>query len=234
MLRVENIRAYYGSIQGIENVSLSCSKGEVTSLIGANGAGKTTTLNVVFGLLKPTGGKVIYQNTDITSSSPQQIKKMGISYIIEERGVFPFMTVQENLLVGAFIISDKTNFSQELNRTYQFFPKLEERKKQLAGTLSGGEQQMLAIARGLMSKPNLLILDEPSWGLAPIMVKKLKDTIQLLNGEGITILMAEQNASLAFSASHQIYILETGKVILQGSPGELENNEGVHKAYLGG
>jgi branched-chain amino acid transport system ATP-binding protein len=234
MLKVENIRAYYGSIQGIESISLSCKEGEVTSLIGANGAGKTTTLNVIFGLMRPTAGKVIYQDTDITSCTPQQIKKMGISYILEERGVFPFMTIQENLFLGAFIIkSDRKNFSKELDRIYQFFPRLEERKKQLAGTLSGGEQQMLAIARGLMSKPKLLILDEPSWGLAPIMVKRLKDTIHLVNSEGITILMAEQNVSLAFFASHKIYILETGKIILEGSPRELESNEMVHRAYLG-
>jgi branched-chain amino acid transport system ATP-binding protein len=233
MLKVEGIQAFYGSIQGIEDVSLMGNRSEVTSLIGANGAGKSTTMKVIFGLLRPVRGSVIYEGQDILSFSPQERKKLGISYIIEERGVFPYMTVRENLMIGSYILKkNRSEAKRRLRMVFEFFPKLLEREKQMGGTLSGGEQQMLVIARGLMSEPKMLLLDEPSLGLAPIMVKNLRDTIRMLNGQGITILMAEQNAMLAFSVSHKIYVLETGKLRLSGTPDEIRGNEAVQKAYL--
>ncbi len=233
MLVVRNLNTYYGNIHALKGVNLEVNQGEIVTLIGSNGAGKSTTLGTITGLLKATSGEVMFKGQNITKSSPSQIVKMGVSLSPEGREVFPALTVEENLKLGAFTRKDKTGINESYDRVHELFPRLFERKKQLAGTLSGGEQQMLAIGRALMSAPQLLLLDEPSLGLAPNLVLMIFELIQSINKQGTTVLLVEQNANMALSIAHRGYVLETGRVILADSAKELRSNEKVKKAYLG-
>lgn len=234
MLVVNDIHTYYGNIHALKGLSLKVNKGEIVTLLGSNGAGKTTTLGTVTGLLKPKQGSITFKGQDISKMGPSEIVKLGISLSPEGREVFPSLTVEENLELGAFTRKNKKEIQQSYNRVYELFPRLEERKKQAAGTLSGGEQQMLAIGRALMCQPELLILDEPSLGLAPNIVLMIFDLIKSINEQGTTVLLVEQNANMALSIAHRGYVLETGKVILHDDAEKLSNNEAVRKAYLGG
>jgi len=234
MLKVENICVYYGNIQALKNVSLEIKQGEIVALIGANGAGKTTTLKTISGLLRPTSGKIKFLGERIDNLSPAAVVKRGISHCPEGRRVWPEMTVLENLEIGAYVRKDKKKVREDLQNVYEHFPRLKEREKQLAGTLSGGEQQMLAIGRALMSNPKLLLLDEPSLGLAPILVEEVVNIIKDIRKGGTTIFLVEQNAYLALNMCDRAYVLETGKVILEGNGKDLLNNAQVKKAYLGG
>lgn len=234
MLVVNDIHTYYGNIHALKGLSLKVNKGEIVTLLGSNGAGKTTTLGTVTGLLKPKQGSITFKGQDISKMEPSEIVKLGISLSPEGREVFPSLTVEENLELGAFTRKNKKEIQQSYNRVYELFPRLEERKKQAAGTLSGGEQQMLAIGRALMCQPELLILDEPSLGLAPNIVLMIFDLIKSINEQGTTVLLVEQNANMALSIANRGYVLETGKVILHDDAEKLSNNEAVRKAYLGG
>lgn len=234
MLKVENLEVCYGVIKAIKGISFQVKKGEIVTLIGANGAGKTTILQSVSGMLKPTQGKIIYNNEDIISIDPHKIVSTGLAHVPEGRRVFSQMTVEENLELGVFTRKDKNDLKEGLESAYERFPRLFERKKQLAGTLSGGEQQMLAIARALMSKPQIILMDEPSMGLAPILVQQIFDIIQEINKAGTTVLLVEQNANMALSIANRAYVLETGKIVLSGDAKELLGNEEIKKAYLGG
>lgn len=234
MLVVNDIHTYYGNIHALKGLSLKVNKGEIVTLLGSNGAGKTTTLGTVTGLLKPKQGSITFKGQDISKMGPSEIVKLGISLSPEGREVFPSLTVEENLELGAFTRKNKKEIQQSYNRVYELFPRLEERKKQAAGTLSGGEQQMLAIGRALMCQPELLILDEPSLGLAPNIVLMIFDLIKSINEQGTTVLLVEQNANMALSIAHRGYVLEIGKVILHDDAEKLSNNEAVRKAYLGG
>ena len=235
MLKIENLKVNYGAIKAIKGINVNVEKGSFVTLIGANGAGKTTILRTISGLVKPEPGSVInFEGEDITDDKPDKIVKMGISQSPEGRLIFSNLTVKENLEMGAYTRTDKANIKDDLDFVYTLFPRLKERLKQLGGTLSGGEQQMLAISRALMSKPKLLLLDEPSLGIAPLLVKAIFEKIVALNkATGITILLVEQNANLALASAHYGYVLETGKIILEGSAKELAQNEEVKKAYLG-
>ncbi|RDD54216.1 MAG: ABC transporter ATP-binding protein [Candidatus Korarchaeota archaeon NZ13-K] len=234
MLEVRGVSAAYGTALALKSVSLRVDRGEVVSLIGANGAGKTTTLRVISGILKPTGGEVILDGRSIAGMEPFQIASLGLIHVPEGRGLFPEMTVLENLEMGAYLRRDKERIKEDMEFIYSLFPVLKERKKQLAGTLSGGEQQMLAIAKGLMGSPRILLLDEPSLGLAPIMVDRIFDAISQINRErGISILIAEQNAYMALSVSHRAYVIENGSTVMEGRGEELLGNDYVRKAYLG-
>ncbi|KSU80971.1 MULTISPECIES: ABC transporter ATP-binding protein [Fictibacillus] len=234
MLKVENINVYYGNIQALDGISLEILEGEIVTLIGANGAGKSTLLKTVSGLLKPKQGNVIYEGKTINGKAAQTIVKQGISHVPEGRRVFANMTVEENLQLGAFLRKDKEGIKQDLERVYELFPRLLERLKQQAGTLSGGEQQMLAMGRALMAKPRLLLLDEPSMGLAPLLVKTIFRIIEEINKAGTTILLVEQNANLALSIANRAYVVETGRIVLSGDAAELTSSEQVKMAYLGG
>ncbi|MED3661665.1 ABC transporter ATP-binding protein [Ureibacillus sp. FSL K6-8385] len=234
MLQVNNIDVYYGNIHALKGVSLEVNEGEIVTLIGANGAGKTTLLKTLSGLLKPKHGTILYNMQQIGGKPAQGIVKNGIVHVPEGRRVFANMSVEENLELGAFLRKDRDGIKKDLNRVYEMFPILNERRKQLAGTLSGGEQQMLAIGRGLMSKPKLLLLDEPSMGLAPIIVQQIFEIIQTINQEGTTILLVEQNAHMALSIADRAYVIETGRIVLSGSAKELQESEQVKAAYLGG
>ena len=234
MLVVNDIHTYYGNIHALKGLSLKVNKGEIVTLLGSNGAGKTTTLGTVTGLLKPKQGSITFKGQDISKMEPSEIVKLGISLSPEGREVFPSLTVEENLELGSFTRKNKKEIQQSYNRVYDLFPRLEERKKQAAGTLSGGEQQMLAIGRALMCQPELLILDEPSLGLAPNIVLMIFDLIKSINEQGTTVLLVEQNANMALSIANRGYVLETGKVILHDDAEKLSNNEAVRKAYLGG
>ncbi|SDN29611.1 amino acid/amide ABC transporter ATP-binding protein 2, HAAT family (TC 3.A.1.4.-) [Fictibacillus solisalsi] len=234
MLKVENINVYYGNIQALSGISLDIQEGEIVTLIGANGAGKSTLLKTVSGLLKPKQGKIIYEGKPINGKAVQTIVKQGISHVPEGRRVFANMTVEENLQLGAFLRKDKEGIKQDLERVYELFPRLLERLKQQAGTLSGGEQQMLAMGRALMAKPRLLLLDEPSMGLAPLLVKTIFRIIEEINKAGTTILLVEQNANLALSIANRAYVVETGRIVLSGDAAELTSSEQVKMAYLGG
>lgn len=234
MLKIEEIAVYYGAIQALKNVSLEVEEGAIVTLIGANGAGKTTTLKTISGISKPRTGKITFKGQDITRTPAQQIVGMGISQVPEGRRVFPSMSVMENLEMGAYLRRDKQGINQDLEMVFERFPRLLERKKQLAGTLSGGEQQMLAIGRALMSKPQLLLLDEPSMGLAPLLVKEIFSIIKDINERGTTVLLVEQNANMALSIADQAYVLETGQIVLAGAASELARSPQVKKAYLGG
>lgn len=234
MLKVENINVYYGNIQALSGISLDIQEGEIVTLIGANGAGKSTLLKTVSGLLKPKQGKIIYEGKPINGKAAQTIVKQGISHVPEGRRVFANMTVEENLQLGAFLRKDKEGIKQDLERVYELFPRLLERLKQQAGTLSGGEQQMLAMGRALMAKPRLLLLDEPSMGLAPLLVKTIFRIIEEINKAGTTILLVEQNANLALSIANRAYVVETGRIVLSGDAAELTSSEQVKMAYLGG
>ena len=232
ILKIDDINVFYGSIHAIKGVSLEVNEGEIVTLIGANGAGKTTTLHTVSGLLRPRTGSISFCGEDITKIPAHRLVERGLAHCPEGRRVFLQMTVQENLDMGAYIRRD--DFSASLEEVYELFPRLKERRKQVAGTLSGGEQQMLAMGRALMSKPKLLMLDEPSMGLAPILVEQIFDIIKNLHAVGTTILLVEQNAQAALSIADRAYVLETGKITLSGTGAELAKSDEVRKAYLGG
>lgn len=234
MLKVENLHVYYDAIHAIKGVSLDVSQGEIVTLIGANGAGKTTILRTISGLEKAREGKIEYLGKDITSQQAHDVVKIGISQVPEGRRVFTNMSVTENLELGAYLSKDRKAKSDSLKRVFEHFPRLYERRTQIAGTLSGGEQQMLAMGRALMSKPKLMMLDEPSMGLAPILVRQIFSIIKEIHKEGTTILLIEQNANMALSIAHRGYVLETGKIVMQGSVHELMASEEIKNAYLGG
>ena len=232
ILKIDDINVFYGSIHAIKGISLEVNEGEIVTLIGANGAGKTTTLHTISGLLRPRSGSIQFCGEDITKIPAHKLVERGLAHCPEGRRVFLQMTVQENLDMGAYIRRD--DFSASLDEVYELFPRLKERRKQVAGTLSGGEQQMLAMGRALMSKPKLLMLDEPSMGLAPILVEQIFAIIQNLHSIGTTILLVEQNAQAALSIADRAYVLETGNITLSGTGAELAKSDEVRKAYLGG
>ncbi len=233
MLQIKNIKTFYGKIEALKGISFNINKGEIVSLIGANGAGKTTTLLSISGIINVKEGEILFKGENITKLTPDKIVLKGISQVPEGRRVFPFLTVKENLTLGAYLRKDKEGIEEDLEKNFKLFPILKERYNQDAGTLSGGEQQMLAIARALMSRPEVLLLDEPSLGLAPKIVELIFDIIKEINERGGTILLVEQNANMALKTSHRAYVLETGKIKLEGKAEELLNNEEVKKAYLG-
>ncbi len=232
MLDVKDINVYYGAIHAVRNVNLTVNAGEIVSIIGANGAGKSTILKTLVGLLRSKTGDIVFEGQSIAKLSPAGIVQQGIALVPEGRRVFPRMSVEDNLLLGAYARKDK-EVSRDINRIYEMFPRLAERKKQNAGTLSGGEQQMLATGRGMMSRPRLLLLDEPSMGLAPLLVHQIFETILDINEQGTTILLVEQNAHMALSIADRGYVLETGAVVLTGEAEELIDNDEVRCAYLG-
>jgi len=233
MLRIEHLNVFYGDMQALWDVSFEVSEGELVTLVGANGAGKTTTLNAISGLLRNKTGRVLFRGAPIHELSPHEITALGIVQVPEGRKLWPNLTVLENLELGAYLRQNRRQRAANIRRVYDLFPRLEERAEQLAGTLSGGEQQMLAIGRALMSQPKILMLDEPSLGLAPILVKDLFKVIQQINRQGVTILLVEQNLRYALENSTRGYVLETGRVTLSGPSGELLENPHVKKAYLG-
>ena len=234
MLKVDNINVFYGAIHAIKGISIDVSDKEIVTLIGSNGAGKSTTLRTISGLMKPKTGTIKFEDKDITGVSAHKIVGMGLCQVPEGRHVFSNMTVMENLELGAYLRKDKAGISQDLEDVFKKFPRLLERKLQVAGTLSGGEQQMLAMGRALMSRPRLLLLDEPSMGLAPLLVKEIFNIIKEINESGTTILLVEQNAKMALDIADRAYVLETGRITLAGTAKELQNSEAVQKAYLGG
>jgi branched-chain amino acid transport system ATP-binding protein len=233
ILRLEDVHTFYGSIQALKGISLEVRQGEIVTLIGANGAGKSTTLRSINGLNTPREGSIVFQGKNITRATPHRIVEMGISQSPEGRRLFPHMTVLENLEMGAFQRRDRSGIREDLDRVYSLFPRLAERKSQRAGTMSGGEQQMCAIGRALMARPKLLMLDEPSMGLAPIFVEKIFEIIGEINEQGTTILLVEQNALMALDAADRGYVLETGTVALADDAKRLRENEQVQKTYLG-
>lgn len=234
MLEIKNLDVHYGVIHALKNISLKVNDGEIVTLIGANGAGKTTTLRTISGLKKPTNGEILLDGVNITGTNAQERVKMGISHVPEGRRIFAKMTVLENLELGAYLRKDKAGIEKDLKMVYERFPILEKRKKQAAGTLSGGEQQMLAIGRALMSRPKILFLDEPSMGLAPLLVQEIFNIIKDINQSGTTILLVEQNASMALQIADHAYVMETGSITLSGTGAELMQCEDIKKAYLGG
>jgi branched-chain amino acid transport system ATP-binding protein len=233
LLEVENLNVYYGAIHALQGISFNVEEGEIVTLIGANGAGKSTTLRTISGLLRPREGGIRFRGEDITMVPAEQIVYRGISQVPEGRKIFAPLTVRENLEMGAFTRTNKAEIEQSMQRVFASFPRLEERLSQLGGTLSGGEQQMLAVGRGLMSQPTLLLLDEPSMGLAPILVEEIFRIIREINEQGTTILLVEQNAHMALSIADRGYVLETGTVVLSGTAQELRENPQVKEAYLG-
>jgi branched-chain amino acid transport system ATP-binding protein len=233
VLTVEGVHTYYGSIEALKGISLDVREGEIVTLIGANGAGKSTTLRSINGLNHPRNGKIVFQGVDITTRPPHEIVKRGISQSPEGRKLFPRMTVIENLEMGAFQRTDRGGMREDMDRVFSLFPRLAERKTQKAGTMSGGEQQMLAIGRALMARPRLLLLDEPSMGLAPIFVEKIFEIVKEINEQGTPILLVEQNALMALDTAHRGYVLETGKIALADDAKKLRQNEQVRKTYLG-
>ena len=234
MLTVEDINVYYGAIHAIKGISLDVPDGEIVALIGSNGAGKSTTLRTISGLMKPKTGKILYEGKDIAGVPAHKIVGMGLCLVPEGRHVFANMTVLENLELGAYLRKDKDGIAKDMKDVFEKFPRLLERKDQLSGTLSGGEQQMLAMGRALMSRPKLLLLDEPSMGLAPLLVKEIFNIIKEINESGTTVLLVEQNANMALSIADKAYVLETGRITLSGTAQELASSEAVRKAYLGG
>lgn len=234
MLKVNNIDVFYGNIHALKEVSLEVNEGEIVTLIGANGAGKSTLLKTLSGLLKPKKGEVLYQTQQIGGKPAQVIVKNGISHVPEGRRVFSTMSVEENLELGAYLRTDREGIKKDIANVYELFPILGERRKQPSGTLSGGEQQMLAMGRALMAKPKLLLLDEPSMGLAPLIVKQIFEIIKMVNEQGTTVLLVEQNANMALSIANRAYVIETGKIVLSGTAKELQESEQVKAAYLGG
>ena len=233
LLTVENLHVAYGAIRALQGISFNIKEGEIVTLIGANGAGKSTTLRTISGLLRPIEGDIRYEDKSITRVPAERIVTMGISQVPEGRQIFSKLTVQENLEMGAYTRRDKREVQQSMARVFASFPRLEERLGQFGGTLSGGEQQMLAMGRGLMSQPRLLLLDEPSMGLAPILVQEIFDIIKRINAQGTSILLVEQNAAMALSVAHRGYVLETGRIALAGTAEELLNDPQVRAAYLG-
>ena len=232
MLKVENLKVSYGMIEAVKGIDFYLNDGEIVSLIGSNGAGKTTIMHTISGLIKPKEGKIFYDDIDLLKIPAEEIVKKGIAQVPEGRRVFGNQSVKENLILGAYLRKDDLN--KDYERVYELFPILKDREKQMAGTLSGGEQQMLAIARALMTKPKILLLDEPSMGLSPLLVKEIFKIIKEINNNGTSILLVEQNANMSLSISDRAYVLETGKIVLSGSGQELLNNDEVRKAYLGG
>ena len=233
MLELRDLNVHYDMIHAIKGISLTVEKGEIVTLIGANGAGKTTTLRTIAGLKKPTSGSVWLNGQDITETTPRQRVQMGAARVPEGRHVFSEMTVQENLELGAYLRRDKEGIAQDMEMVCGYFPILKSRRKQTAGTLSGGEQQMLAMARALMSRPEILFLDEPSMGLSPLLVSEIFAIIKTINNAGTTILLVEQNAGMALSVAHRAYVMETGSIVLEGSAEELRSNGEIQKSYLG-
>ncbi|HPU62632.1 MAG TPA: ABC transporter ATP-binding protein [Mobilitalea sp.] len=233
MLEVKNLQVYYGVIQAIKGVSFKVEEGEIIALIGANGAGKTTILQTISGLIAAKQGEILYGGVDLQKIHPHKIVAMGIAHVPEGRRVFSQLTVYENLLMGAYTRSNKDEIEETLEQVFTRFPRLKERRNQMAGTLSGGEQQMLAMGRALMSKPKIILMDEPSMGLSPILVEEVFDIIKSINKSGTTVLLVEQNAKKALSIANRAYVLETGNIVLEGDAKELLNNESVKKAYLG-
>ena len=233
MLEVKDLEVYYGMIQAIKGISFEVNQGEVIALIGANGAGKTTTLHTITGLLSPKKGSVMFEGTDITKIPAHKIVSMGMAHVPEGRRVFAELSVYENLKMGAYTRKDKNEIEESLANVYKRFPRLEERRNQMAGTLSGGEQQMLAMGRALMSKPKIILMDEPSMGLSPIFVNEIFDIIQAVSESGTTVLLVEQNAKKALSIADRAYVLETGKITMSGNAIDLLEDEAVKKAYLG-
>ncbi len=233
LLELENVHTYYGHIHALKGISLTVEEGEIVTLIGANGAGKSTTLNTICGLLRPRQGSIRLGNEDLTTYKAHQIVAKGVVQVPEGRRVLGRLTVTENLEMGAFTRNDKLGIAQDMERVFALFPRLKERRRQVAGTLSGGEQQMLATGRGIMARPRILLLDEPSMGLAPVLVDSIFDTIKQLHKEGTTILLVEQNARMALSVANRGYVMQTGEVVLRDSAEALRANEMVRKAYLG-
>jgi len=234
MLEIRDINVHFGVIQALKGISVTVNDGEIVTLIGANGAGKTTTLHTASGLKKPTSGSIIMDGKDITGASAQDRVKMGISQVPEGRRIFSTLTVLENLELGAYLRRDKSEIAKDLDNVFERFPRLAERKRQAAGTLSGGEQQMLAIGRALMSRPKILFLDEPSMGLSPLLVIEIFNIIKDINDSGTTVLLVEQNAHMALQIAHRAYVLETGSIVLSGTGAELMQSDEIKKAYLGG
>ena len=233
MLEVKDLEVYYGVIQAIKGIFFHVDKGEVIALIGANGAGKTTTLHTVTGLISPKNGHVLFEGKDITKVPAHKIVSMGMAHVPEGRRVFAELSVYENLKMGAYTRKDKNEIEESLKNVYKRFPRLEERKNQMAGTLSGGEQQMLAMGRALMSKPKIILMDEPSMGLSPIMVNEIFDIIRSVSESGTTVLLVEQNAKKALAIADRAYVLETGKIVLEGKAKDLLEDDSIKKAYLG-
>ena len=233
MLKITDLQVSYGGIEAVKGISLEVPEGKIVTLIGANGAGKSTTLRSVAGLVPVKSGKIQLLDKDITNRSSDQIVSMGITLVPEGRRVFPDMTVLENLKIGAYLRRDKGEMDKDLHWVYDLFPRLKERSWQVAGTLSGGEQQMLAVGRALMSRPKIMMMDEPSLGLAPIVVQGIFDIIREINRQGVTILLIEQNANMALKVADQAYVMETGRITRQGTGQELLNDEGIKEAYLG-
>lgn len=233
LLEAENVHTYYGNIHALKGISLSVDKGEIVTLIGGNGAGKSTTLRTITGLQKPREGTIRLDGEDLLHYKAHQIVSKGVTMVPEGRGIFARMTVAENLDMGAYNRTDKNEIAVDLERVFALFPRLKERRSQAAGTLSGGEQQMLATGRALMAHPRLLLMDEPSMGLAPVLVEAIFDVIKVINAEGTTILLVEQNALMALSVAHRGYVIQTGQIVLQDTATNLKNNEMVQKSYLG-
>ena len=233
MLEIKDLSVYYGVIQALKGISFEVNEGEVIALIGANGAGKTTTLHTITGLLSAKSGSIVLDGKDITKTPAHKIVKMGIAHVPEGRRIFQNLTVLDNIRLGAFTRKDKDAIAEDVEKVYKLFPRLEERKTQIAGTLSGGEQQMLAMGRALMSKPRIVVMDEPSMGLSPILVSEIFDIIESIRKQGTTVLLVEQNAKKALAISDRAYVLETGKIVLSGKASDLINDESVKKAYLG-
>jgi branched-chain amino acid transport system ATP-binding protein len=234
LLEVRDLHVYYGHIHALKGISVAVEAGEIVTLIGANGAGKSTTLNTISGLLRPRQGRVLLDGADLGAFTPHEIVGRGVVQVPEGRRIFGRLTVRENLEMGAFRRTDRAGIEEDLERVFALFPRLRERMQQVAGTLSGGEQQMLAIGRGLMTRPTLLLLDEPSMGLAPVLVEQIFETIRQINAAGTTILLVEQNAFMALEIAHRGYVLQTGEIALAGTARELQANEDVRRAYLGG
>lgn len=234
MLEVKNLNVHYGVIHALKDVSMEVKEGEIVSLIGANGAGKTTLLHSISGLLKKTSGDIMFLGHSLHKTSAKNIVKEGITQVPEGRRIFPGMSVYENLIIGAYLRKDKEGIKEDLNNIYQRFPILKQRSNQDASTLSGGEQQMLAMGRALMARPKILLLDEPSMGLAPILVKEIFQIIKDINAEGTTVLLVEQNAKMALSIADRGYVMETGKIVMSGTGAELIESSDIQKAYLGG
>lgn len=232
LLKVDNIEVYYGMIKALKGVSFEVNKGEIVALIGANGAGKTTILHTVSGLIKPKTGNIVYNGDDITKIPAHKIVTMGMAHVPEGRRIFSQLSVLDNIKLGAYTRKDKAEIEKTLKYVYERFPRLEERKNQIAGTLSGGEQQMLAMGRALMSKPDFILMDEPSMGLSPLLVSEIFEIIKAINENGTTVLLVEQNAKKALSIADRAYVLETGSIVLSGDAKDLMNDESVKKAYL--
>ena len=233
MLKIDELKVSYGGIEAVKGITFEVPERKIVTLIGANGAGKSTTLRTIAGLVKPAAGRIHLQGEDITALSPDRIVPKGITLVPEGRRVFPDLTVLENLRIGAYLRSDKDSIEKDIQWVYELFPRLQERSWQAAGTLSGGEQQMLAVGRALMSRPKIMMMDEPSLGLAPLVVKGIFEIIKEINRQGVTILLIEQNANMALHIADTAYVLETGRLTMRGTGKELLNNEAVKKAYLG-